>query len=289
MIDNGSEQIDVKKSVSQLLYAVFRHLNKIIWFFIIWIVLAAFLFIFQRNNYKISYFISSDYMSGQKMELILLDIKNMLEQEKFTQLSGLLQVPVSDLKKIRSFKVDMEEPDMMLSSNVNPSPTFFFNETNTEIKIVLKDSLDVNRLVDALNNFISTSNYFKKIKKNEQVIVDMVNKNLEDQKKVLDSINQINMSKFVNPGGNIVFTNDISEIKRNIYSIEERLINNKRGLVRIQEPVNMENYPILKKYTFTESVFWSLIKSLIVTAFGALIWLIWNMLRIHYIRFKATV
>jgi hypothetical protein len=288
MIDNGSEEIDVKTASRNLLYAVFRHINKIFLFFIFWILLAVVLFVFQRNNYKISYYVSSDYMSGQKIELILSDIKSLIEQEKYTDLSGLLNVPVADLKKIKSFKVAMEEPDMMLSSNVNPSPTFFFNETNTEIKIGLKDSLDVNRLVDALNNFISGSNYFKKIRKNEKVIVDMVNKNLEDQKKVLDSINLINISKFINPGSNIIFANDISEIKRNIYSIEERLINNKRGLVRIEDPVNLVNYPILKKYTFVEAALLAMLKSLILTVAASLVWLVWNALRHHYRRFKAV-
>jgi hypothetical protein len=289
MIDNGSEEIDVKTASRNLLYAVFRHLNKITRFFIFWILLAVVLLIFQGNNYKMSYYISSDYMSGQKIELILSDIKNMIEQEKYTDLSNLLNVPVADLKKIKSIKVAMEEPDMMLSSNVNPSPTFFFNETNTQIKIGLKDSLDVNKLVDALNHFISGSNYFKKIRKNEQVIVDMVNKNLEDQKRVLDSINQINISKFINPSSNIIFANDISEIKRNIYSIEERLINNKRGLVRIDDPINLVNYPILKKYTLMESILLALLKSFILTVAGSFVWLVWSTLRHQYKLFKASV
>lgn len=288
MIDNGSQEIDVKIASRNLMYVVFRNLRKIIWFIVFWILMATFLFFFQWDKLKIRYYISSDYMSGQKIELILTDIKSLIDQEKYNDLSNLLKVPVSDLKKINSFKVDMEEPDMMLSSNVNPSPTFYFNETNTEIRIVLNDSLDVNRLVDALNNFISGSNYFKKIRKNEQVIVDMVNKNLEDQKKVLDSINEINLSKFLNPGGNIIFANDISEIKRNMYSIEERLINNKRGLVRIEDPVNLVNYPILLKYTLQESVLVSLIKSLILTVAGSFLWFVLNTLHRQYRRYKAT-
>jgi hypothetical protein len=288
MIDNGTEQIDIKTASRNLLYAVFRRLNKIILFLIFWIFLAAFLFFMQRNDYKISYYISSEYMSGQKIKLILTDIKNLIEQDKHGELSALLNVSEADIRKIKSFKVTTEEPDMMLSSNVNPSASFFFNETNTEIKISLKDSLNVNGLVDALNRFLSGSNYFKKIRKNEQVIVDMVNKNLEDQKKVLDSINQINISKFINPSSNIIFANDISEIKRNIYSIEERLINNKRGLVRIEDPVNLVNYPVLTKYSFLEAMLFSLLKSFILAVAGWLIWFGWITLRHHYRRFKAT-
>jgi hypothetical protein len=289
MIDNGSVEIDLKKTFRNLLYLVFRHLNKIMLFFVFWSLLSVVLFLLQRNNFKVNYYISSDYLSGQKIELIVSDVKNLIDQKKFKDLSNLLNLPVTDLKKIESLETSTAESDMVLSSNVSSSPAFYFNETNTEIQIILKDSLNVNQLVDALNNFISGSNYFKKFRKNEQLMMDMVNSKLEDQKNVLDSINKINISKFMNPSSNIIFANDISEIKRNIYTIEERLINNKRGLVRLEDPVNLINYPILKKDSFLTSFLGAFFKSFFPTLLILLVWLVWNKLSYHYSRYKQTV
>jgi hypothetical protein len=143
-------------------------------------------------------------------------------------------------------------------------------------------------LVDGLNHFITRSNYFQKIKKNEQVVIDMVNKNLEDQKVVLDSMNQINLTKFVSPNSNTMFANDISEIKRNIYSIEERLINNKRDLVRIESPVNLINYPVLKRLTFQESILLAFLKSFIIMIAIPIILFAWGGIHNAYKQFKET-
>jgi hypothetical protein len=288
MIDNGSVEIDLKKVSRSLLYFIFNHLKKIILFFIFWILLAVVFFLMQRNNFKVNYYISSDYLSGQKIELILSDVKNLIDQKKFKVLSNMLMLPVDDLEKIVTLNTSAAESDMVLSSNVSSSPAFYFNETNTEIQIILKDSLNINKLVDALNNFISGSNYFNKFRKNEKLMIDMVNNNLEDQKNVLDSINKINISKFMNPSSNIIFANDISEIKRNIYSIEERLINNKRGLVRLEDPVNMINYPILKKDSLMASFFAALFKSFFPVILICLFWIAWNKISYHYKNYKQT-
>jgi hypothetical protein len=288
MIDSGTDEIHVKKVFDNVLYFFFRRLKKVL-LWIVFLVVGAIGFHFiQSRTYNINYYISSDYISGQKIDLILTDIKHILEQKRYALLSGLLQVSESDLKKIKSFKIIIEDPEYMLSSNVNPSPGFYFNETNTQIKILLSDSLDVNTLVDGLNHFITRSNYFQKIKKNEQVVIDMVNKNLEDQKVVLDSMNQINLTKFVSPNSNTMFANDISEIKRNIYSIEERLINNKRELVRIESPVNLINYPVLKRLTFQESILLAFLKSFIIMIAIPIIVFAWGGIHNAYKQFKET-
>lgn len=288
MIDNGTEEIHLKKIWDNILFFFFRRLSIIFLFLTLWIIATLTFHYFQRKTFNISYYISSDYISGQKIDLILTDIKHMLDQKKYAQLSDLLKVPVEDLKKINSFKIFIEDPEYMLSSNVNPSPGFYFNETNTEIKIILNDSLDVNRLVDGLNNFVATSNYFKKIKKNEEIVIDRVNKTLEDQKVVLDSINRINLTKFISPNSNIIFANDISEIKRNIYSIEERLINNQREMVRIESPVNFINYPVLKRYSLQESLLKALFKSFILLTGFMIIGLFLKEISKAYRRFKET-
>ncbi|MFN9710351.1 MAG: hypothetical protein ACK55K_02950 [Bacteroidota bacterium] len=210
----------------------------------------------------------------------------MVKESKYAFLSDMLKVPVADLKKIKSIKVDVESPEYMLSSNVNPSPGFYFNETNTQIQIYLNDSIDVKRLTNALNDYIAGSSYFQKIKKNEELVIEMVNDNLEKQKLVLDSINKINLSKFQNPSGNIIFANDISGIKSNIYAIEERLINNKRELARIQTPVNFVNYPTLNKYTLKESLLLGLLKSFILLTVLFAAGYFWKKIRAAYKLFR---
>jgi hypothetical protein len=288
MIDNGTEEIHLKKIFENLMFFFFRRLSKIFVLLFLWIALAYTFHYIQRKTYNIHYYISSDYISGQKIDLILSDIRHMLDQKKYSLLSDLIRMPVDDLKKINSFKIIIEEPEYMLSSNVSPTPGFYFNETNTQIKITLKDSLDVNRLVDGLNNFVAGSNYFKKIKKSEEIVLERVNKTLEDQKIVLDSINQINLKKFISPNGSVIFANDLSEIKRNMYSIEERLINNNRELVRIESPVNLINYPVLKKYSFQESVGMAILKSFLVLSGLLIFGYCMKGIRKAYIRFRAT-
>jgi hypothetical protein len=295
MIDNGTKEIDLSKVFRNLLYQIFKNLNKIILFFLLWSLLFVVLFVRQKNHFRVVYYISSDFLSGQKIELILSDVKNLIEQNKYKELSNLLNVPITDLKKVVSLKTSPAESDIVLSSNLSSSPglddpaEFYFNETNTEIRFVFNDTLNVNQLVDALNNFISGSSYFKKFRKNERLMMDMLNRSLEDQKNVLDSINKINISKFMNPSSDIIFANDISEIKRNIYFIEERLIKNNRLLVRFEDPINLINYPILKKDSFLLSFSRALLKSFFLTISIWLVWFIWHKLSYQYRRYKQTV
>ena len=266
MIDNGNREIDIKILLQRTLYSIFRNLKQLKFFVFFWFGLTLIFLLFQNNNFQLSYFISSDHMSGKKIELIYSDLQKLVKQNDYQRVSQLLKLPIEDAKKITSFKVSIQEPELLTSSNTAQSPNFYFNETNTQITLTLSDTTNVNKLVDALNDFIVSSNYFQKIKNNEIQSVLKLNQNLEIQKMELDSINLLNMSKFITSSGNPVFFNDISEIKRNIYTIEERIINNKRSLERLEEPVNLVNYPILKKDKLVISVALSLIKGLLITA-----------------------
>jgi hypothetical protein len=185
----------------------------------------------------------------------------MISLKQYQSLSALLNLPVEEVKKINDFEIEIEEPSASLISNNDIKPAFHFNETNTTIKISLSDTTNSASLVPALNQFISGSNYFKKIKKNELITIQKINQQLEFEKKELDSINQINIRKFTQSTGNLLLLNDLSQIKQNIYNIEERLINNNRGLIMLEDPINIISHPIVYKQSF-------IIKLLIATAKG---------------------
>lgn len=289
MIDNGNREIDIKILLQRLLYAVFRNLKQLKIFVFIWICVALFFFLFQNNKFQLSYYISSDHMSGQKIELIYSDLQKLVKQNEYQRVAQLLKLPIVDAKKITSFKVSMEEPELLTSSNTSQSPNFYFNETNTQITLTLSDTTNVNKLVDALNDFIVSSNYFQKIKNNEIQSVLKLNQNLSTQKMELDSINLLNMRKFITSSGTPVFFNDISEIKRNIYTIEERIINNNRGLERLEEPVNLVNYPILKKDKMVIRLALSLLKGLLITAVISILFYLIARIKKEHAVYKAKI
>ncbi|MBU6157677.1 MAG: hypothetical protein KGP35_01485 [Bacteroidetes bacterium] len=228
-------------------------------------------------------------MSGQKIELIYSDLQKLVKQNEYQRVAQLLKLPIVDAKKITSFKVSMEEPELLTSSNTSQSPNFYFNETNTQITLTLSDTTNVNKLVDALNDFIVSSNYFQKIKNNEIQSVLKLNQNLSTQKMELDSINLLNMRKFITSSGTPVFFNDISEIKRNIYTIEERIINNNRGLERLEEPVNLVNYPILKKDKMVIRLALSLLKGLLITAVISILFYLIARIKKEHAVYKAKI
>jgi hypothetical protein len=143
--------------------------------------------------------------------------------------------------------------------------------------------------VDALNDFIVSSNYFQKIKNNEIQNVLKLNQNLATQKMELDSINLLNMSKFIASSGNPVFFSDISEIKRNIYAIEERIINNNRGLELLEEPVNLVNYPILKKDKFVIRVLLALLKGLMISVLFSILFYLFVKIKKEYAHYKLNI
>ena len=289
MIDNGNREIDIKILLQRTLYSVFRNIKQLKLFVFIWFGIALFFLLFQNNKFQLSYFISSDHMSGQKIELIYSDLQKLVKQNDYQRVSQLLKLPMPDAKKITSFKVSMEEPELLTSSNTSQSPDFYFNETNTQITLTLSDTTNVNKLVDALNDFIVSSNYFQKIKNNEIQNVLKLNQNLATQKMELDSINLLNMSKFIASSGNPVFFSDISEIKRNIYAIEERIINNNRGLELLEEPVNLVNYPILKKDKFVIRVLLALLKGLMISVLFSILFYLFVKIKKEYAHYKLNI
>ena len=288
MIDNGSREIDIKIIIRKILYSLFSNLRQLKLFLYLWLAIALFFILFQNNKFQLSYYISSDHMSGQKIELIYSDLQKLVKQNDYQMVANLLKLPLADAKKITSFKVSMEEPELLTSSNTTQSPNFYFNETNTQIKLTLSDTTNVNKLVDALNDFIVSSNYFQKIKNNEIQGVVKLNKNLATQKMELDSINLLNMKKFITSAGTPIFFNDISEIKRNIYTIEERIINNNRGIERLEEPVNLVNYPILKKDKLPIRIVFGLLKGLIVSLIFSFFYFFIIKIRKEYILYRQT-
>lgn len=262
MIDHGSGEVDLKKVTSQFYSFIFKHLNKVKVFLICWIALSTIFALLERYNLKITYYVSTEYMSGQKIELILEDMKNLIAMGEDDQLSDMLGMPVNEVKKIKSIWISVEDPEYLMSAGGELGPNYYFNETNTQITISLKDSTDVNRLVDRINNYILNSIFFQKVKLNEKITVSLMNSSLLTQKTELDSMNRLNLNKFLNNAGNIIYANDISEIKRNIYTIDEKLIKNNRGILRLEDPINLLNYPLLQKKKISELIFFSGLKSL---------------------------
>jgi hypothetical protein len=288
MIDNGSTEIHLNQLTKSLFSKIFRNLRLFVGFLICWGVLVFFFLTVPKPKYFLTYSISSDYMSGQKIELIYSDIKKMISLKQHQQLSSLLNLSVEDVKNIEDFKIDVEEPSASLVSNNDIKPTFHFNETNTTIKISLSDTTNSSFLVPSLNQFISASNYFKKIKKNEIVTMGKINERLESEKKELDSINQINLRKFTQSTGSLLLLNDLSQIKQNIYLIEERLINNKRGVIMLEDPINIISHPILYKQSFIIKLLIATAKGLVIAGvvFLVLSTIIWT--RKHYEGFKQN-
>lgn len=289
MIDNGNREIDIKMLLQRFLYKVFRNLKQLRIFVFIWIGITLFFLLFQSDKFQLSYFISSDHMSGQKIELIYSDLQKLVKQNDYKRIAQFLKLPIADAKKITSFKVSIEEPELLTSSNTTQEPNFYFNETNTQITLTLSDTTNVNKLVDALNDFIVSSNYFQKIKTNEIQSVLRINQNLTTQKMELDSINFINMKKFITSSGNPVFFNDISGIKRNIYAIEERIINNNKGLERLEEPVNLVNYPILKKDKLVFRILTALLKGFLISIFISTLFYVYVKIKKEYALYKINL
>jgi len=264
MIDNGSGEIDLRNATYNLFCFVFKNLKWIKIFLAVWLIGVVAFFFVERKNLKITYYVSTEYMSGQKMELILSDLKNLIKQNKYIQVANILKIPKKEAKKIASLKIIVEDPEFLTSFGGGVGLNYYFNETNTQISIELKDSINVINLVNSINLFITDSYYFNKIKGNEKIMVSLMNKNLEIQKKELDSMNKINLSKFMNTNSNIIYANDITEIKRNVYGIDEKLIKNNRGIVLLNEPINLLNYPILTKSTFLQVLLLASLQSLII-------------------------
>jgi hypothetical protein len=264
MIDHGTGEIDLKKVASNFTFFIFKNIQRIKIILLAWLVCSILFFFKDRNNMKITYYLSTEYMSGQKIELILTDLKNLINQGKYAQLAEMINIPVHDAKKITSLKIVVEDPEYLVSAGGDLGPNYYFNETNTQITIDLKDSINVRNLVDQINQFVINSNYFNKVKDNEKSMVGLMNSSLEAQKNELDSMNKINLNKFINSSSNIIYANDISEIKRNVYGIEEKLIKNNRGVIRLNDPINLLNYPILAKKSGVESVLLALLKSLVI-------------------------
>lgn len=289
MIDNGSTEIDLKNIFRNILYRIFFHRKVFSYFLLTWLLASLAFLSVQRTKYFLTYSISSDYMSGQKIELIYSDIKKMLQQKQINRLSSLLNLPVNEVKKIIGFSVDVEEPSASLQTSNNFKADFHFNETNTTLQITLTDTIHSSSLVHSFNHFISSSNYFQKIKKNELVSIEKINQNLESEKKELDSINQINLKKFIQSNGNVVLLNDLSQIKLNMYVIEERLINNKRGIDRIEEPINLISHPIIKKQSFLIQLLLAFAKGLAVAGLLFSIYSLFAWLRKTFAAFKLQV
>ena len=247
MIDNGSTEIHLNQILKSAVSIVFRNLKLFSGFLAAWVLLTIIFLVMPKTKYFLTYSISSNYMSGQKIELIYSDIKKFISGEQHQRLAELLNLPVEEVKKIRDFKVSIEEPSASLLTYNDIKPNFHFNETNTTIQITLADTTNNALLVPAFNQFISSSNYFKKIRKNELSSIEKINGSLNAEKKELDSINQINLRKFTQSSGSLLLLNDLSQIKQNIYLIEERLINNKQGMMMLEEPVNIISHPIVHK------------------------------------------
>jgi hypothetical protein len=262
MIDHGSGEVDLKKVTSQFYNFIFKHLKKVQVFLICWVALSSIFAFLDRRNLTITYYVSTEYMSGQKIELILEDMKNLIGIGEYKRFSAMIGMPVNEVKKIKSIWISVEDPEYLMSAGGELGPNYYFNETNTQITISLKDSTDVNRLVDRINNYILNSIFFQKVKLNEKVTVSLMNSSLEAQKTELDSMNRLNLNKFINNAGNIIYASDISEIKRNIYTIDEKLIKNNRGIIRLEDPINLLNYPITHKKKISELIFFSGLKSL---------------------------
>ena len=288
MIDHGSSEIDVKKVVSNLFHFIFKNLKWVKIILITWILCAAIFLVVDRKSMKITYYVSTEYMSGQKIELILTDLKSLINQGKYIKLADILKMPLKEVKKIKSLKIAVEDPEYLISAGGDLGPNYYFNETNTQITVGLQDSIDIRKLVDGINQYVIYSNYFNKIKDNEKAMVALMNASLEAQKNELDVMNKINLNKFLNSSSNIIYANDISEIKRNVYGIDEKLIRNSRGIIRLNDPINLLNYPVLSKRSLAEAGFFAGLKSLIIVL--SLFFLYFSITRIRkaFIAYKAN-
>jgi len=287
MIDNGSSEINLNQIFKSAVFKIFSNLKLFLGFFILWAGLTTAFMIFSQTKYFLTYSISSDYMSGQKIELIYSDIKKFITGKEHQRLSGLLNLPIEEVKKIKDFKLSVEEPSASLLTNNDIKPNFQFNETNTNIKITLTDTTNNELLVPAFNQFISASNYFKKIKKNELISMEKINESLEAEKKELDSINQINLQKFTQSSGSLLLLNDLSQIKQNIYMIEERLINNKRGMTMLEDPVNVISHPIILRQNIWMQILIAAGKGIAITAFLFFVLFIYKKIKAAYRSFKS--
>lgn len=286
MIDNGSSEINLNQIFKSAVFKIFSNLKLFFGFFILWVGLTTAFLIFSQTKYFLTYSISSDYMSGQKIDLIYSDIKKFISGKEHQRLSGLLNLPVEEVKKIKDFKLSIEEPSASLLTNNDIKPNFQFNETNTTIQITLTDTTNNELLVPAFNQFISASNYFKKIKKNELISMEKINERLEAEKKELDSINQINLQKFTQSSGSLLLLNDLSQIKQNIYLIEERLINNKRGMSMLEDPVNIISHPIVIRQSVLMQILIAAGKGIAITAVLFFILFIYKKTKKAYHSFK---
>jgi hypothetical protein len=265
MIDNGSVEINTGELIKKFLFRVFINIKTAGFFLLVWLGLTAYFFLSQRAKFNVSYSISSDYMSGQKMELIYADIKKLILLQQYDRLASLLELPLSEIKKIANFSVEVEEPVLSMQNYNNLRPDFHFNETNTLIQLSVTDTTNLTQIINSLTHFISTSNYFQKIKRNELASMEKINANLELEKKEMDSLNKINLQKFMQAGGSIILLSNLADIKKRSYEIEERLINNRRGLIRIENPVNLINYPIVKNASWIRNIVFSGGFGLIIT------------------------
>jgi hypothetical protein len=254
MIDNGSTEIHLNQILKSAVSKIFRNLKLFIGLLGVWALLTIIFLVMPKTKYFLTYSISSDYMSGQKIELIYSDIKKFISGKQHQRLAELLNLPVEEVKNLKDFKITIEEPSASLLNYNDIKPNFHFNETNAIIQITLTDTTNNALLVPAFNQFISSSNYFKKIRKNELISMEKINERLEAEKKELDSINQINLRKFTQSSGSLLLLNDLSQIKQNIYLIEERLINNRRGMIMIEEPVNIISHPIVYKQSILAQI-----------------------------------
>jgi hypothetical protein len=285
MIDNGTSEVDLKQTLQRMIHWLFRHLKSLQVYFLFVLVLSISFFFLQKRKFNLTYTISSDYMSGQKIEIIYDDIKKMIQYRQYSQLASLLKLPQEKIKDIAGFSLTVEEPFQNLQLS-NVKPDFHFNETNTSVKITLIDSGNAHELVDALNHFIASSNYFLKIKKNELISMQKINDNLEKEKKDLDSIHTINLQKFSKSNGNLILMNDLSQIKQNTYIIQERLINNRRGIERIEEPINLISHPIIQPQSTLMLMLIATAKGAAITTLGFLLLLIYKKTRNAYRSFK---
>lgn len=288
MIDNGSTEVRLNDIFKTVIIKIFRNLKT---FFLFLISLSALTFLFltiPQPKYFLTYSISSNYLSGQKIELIYSDVKKMISLKQYQTLSALLNLPVEEIMKIKDFKIEVDEPSAALISNNDFRPDFHFNETNTTFKILMSDTTNSASIVPALNNFLTGSNYFKKIKKNELITIEKINQQLEIEKKELDSINQINLRKFTQSTGSMLLMNDLSQIKQNIYNIEERLINNKRGLIMLEDPVNIISHPIVYKQSIIMNFLVAAIKALALVSLVFLVLSTAKWIRRTYTEFKLN-
>jgi len=288
MIDNGSVEIDLKEAMRKIAFSLFRNLKAVSLFLLCWALISISILFIQRQKYHLTFSISSDYMSGQKIELIYADLKKLIAQQQYETAARLLNTQTDQVKKIIGITVEVEDPDIAFQGNSNLKPDFYFNETNTTIRLTLTDTLQSDQLVASLNQFLATSSYFNKIKRNEIIATEKINESLEQQKKQLDSLHEINLRKFMTSGGSVVMLNDLSEIKKNIYLIEERLLNNKRGLLRIEEPINLINHPVIKKQTISVQILISLAKGLAITGSAFLLLFCISWFRKRYEEFKTA-